>query len=95
MEITEFVRKNDFIPKLYAAIEHLDQGKAHGVFEGLQEGKSAVVEISYDGVNVHLKSYVCRIPMMDAVLVPVKAEEPKKTEPKTEKEAEKGKKTRK
>jgi DNA-binding IclR family transcriptional regulator len=47
--IEEFVKGTDFMPKLRAALENIEQGKGYAVFEGLQKKGTCTVAITFDG----------------------------------------------
>ncbi len=52
--IEEFVRGTDFMPKLRAAIENIEQGRAFGIFEGLQKKGVCTLAVTFDGETVSL-----------------------------------------
>ena len=52
--IGQFVKRNDFMAKLKAALEDIEQGQSFGVFEGLQVRGNCAVTLSFDGVSVRL-----------------------------------------
>lgn len=47
--IEQFVRDTDFMSKLKAALENVEQGRNFGVFEGLQKKGACTVAITFDG----------------------------------------------
>jgi hypothetical protein len=52
--IGQFVKRTDFMAKLRAALEDIEQGQGFGVFEGLQVRGNCVVTLSFDGVSVRV-----------------------------------------
>ena len=52
--IGQFVKRTDFMAKLRAALEDIEQGQGFGVFEGLQVRGNCAVSLSFDGVSVRL-----------------------------------------
>jgi hypothetical protein len=52
--IEEFVKGTDFMPKLRAAIENVEQGKAFAIFEGLQKKGTCTVAVTFNGETVQL-----------------------------------------
>lgn len=51
--ISDFCRKTDFVAKLKATLENIQEGNGHAVFEGLQSGQ-CTVSIKFDGTTVSL-----------------------------------------
>lgn len=47
--IDEFVKGTDFMVKLRAALENIEQGRGFVVFEGLQKKGTCTVAITFDG----------------------------------------------
>jgi len=54
--IEEFVKDTDFMPKLRAAIETVEQGRSYSIFEGLQKKGTCTLAVTYDGVVVRLEA---------------------------------------
>ena len=52
--IGQFVKRTDFMAKLRAALEDIEQGQGFGVFEGLQVRGNCAVAMSFDGVSVRV-----------------------------------------
>ncbi len=52
--IGQFVKQTDFMAKLRAVLEDVEQGQGFGVFEGLQVRGNCAVSLSFDGVSVRL-----------------------------------------
>ncbi len=58
--ITQFVKRTDFMAKLRAALEDVEQGQAFGIFEGLQRRGNCALTLSFDGVSVRLAPFDVR-----------------------------------
>lgn len=52
--IEEFVKGTDFMPKLRAAVENIEQGRAFGIFEGLQKKGACTLAVTFSGETVSL-----------------------------------------
>ncbi len=49
--IEDFVKGTDFLPKLRAVLENIEQGKGFSVFEGLQKKGTCTIAINFDGAD--------------------------------------------
>ena len=47
--IEEFVKGTDFMAKLRAALENIEQGRGYAVFEGLQKKGTCTIAVTFDG----------------------------------------------
>ncbi len=84
--IEEFVKGTDFMPKLRAAIENVEQGRAFAIFEGLQKKGTCTVAITFDGEAVQLAAVDASNVRPE---VRAKQEAPKNSENKPEKAGKK------
>jgi hypothetical protein len=51
MSIKDYLKKTDFIPKLYAAVENIEHAGSMSVFDGLQNTGQCTVNIIFDGAD--------------------------------------------
>lgn len=89
--VESFIKHTDFMPKLRAALETVEQSNGFAVFEGLQTKGTCIVAITFDGKTVRLAAAapVSRRPELRA------KEEATKNPEKTEKKVVPGEQTKK
>ena len=68
--IESFVKHNDVMAKLRAALETIEQGQSYKVFEGLQRDGACCVFIIYEGENVTFRASTPTIDCRDYILQP-------------------------
>jgi hypothetical protein len=59
--VEQFIKRTDFMPKLRAALETIEQSEMYNVFERLQRG-SCLVQITFNGETVEINSAEVIVP---------------------------------
>jgi hypothetical protein len=55
----EFIKATDFFPKFRAALESIEHGNSHQIFQGIESLGECLIKVAFDGETVHLSAIPC------------------------------------